>query len=55
MARYLKNSRLANIVEIRNADVSLENLKATQREAMRIAEATGMRGGIEHHGFKRTE
>ena len=43
MARYLKNSRLANIVEIRNADVSLENLKATQREAMRIAEATGMR------------
>lgn len=43
MAPYLKNNRLASLVEVRSADVSLEHLKATQREAMRIAEATGMR------------
>ena len=43
MARYLENSRLSTLVEVRNADVSLENLEATQREAMRIADATGIR------------
>ena len=43
MASYLEDSVLAGIVDIRDADVTLERLEFAQREAMRIAETTGIR------------